>query len=52
MKLQRIELLHMTEKFKVLENERTGDRQIIENQQKIINEYLSTTVVAEEVIET
>ena len=52
MKLQRIELLHLTEKFKVLEHERTGDRQIIENQQKIINEYLSTTVVAEEVIET
>jgi len=52
MKLQRIELLHMTEKFKVLENERNGDRQIIENQQKIINECLSTTVVAEEVIET
>ena len=39
MKLQRTDLLHLTESLKVLQKEREGDREIISKQQEIIENY-------------
>ena len=39
MKLQRTDLLHLTESLKVLQKEREGDREIISKQEEIIENY-------------
>ena len=39
LKLQRTDLLHLTESLKVLQKEREGDKVIISKQQEIIQNY-------------
>ena len=48
MKLQRTDLLHLSERLKVLEKEREGDRTVISKQKEIIENYAKDAKFSED----